>query len=135
MGKKKGRQAKVLKPIIENSINAGEVFVRELQQESLYNTMTHTIYEISFGDDVNWYTPSDRDHCIVVARISQNGAVDVRFRGRQGMGRGDMVWLKEQIAEILVMFKMGAYQSGLVSGVVDDMGYYMHRSNFPSVGP
>jgi len=135
MGKKKGRQTKILRPIIERSIANGDVFVRELKQDEENRIKTHTIYEISFGDDINWYTPTDKDHCAVVARVSRTGAVDVRFRGRQGLKRGEMMWLKEQISEILVMFKMGAFQSGLTSfNTVDDLGYYVSHRGPVSVG-
>ena len=119
MGKKKATKSKKLRPLLEQAIRNGKIYCLELKQnQELINLgyeqqRSYDIYQIVFGEDVDWFNSDDFSSIHVVLELFNNGDIKYRFISGQNhmLDRTNGDWFKKELEEIIVMHKLGAFQS------------------------
>lgn len=129
MGKKKASKSKKLRPILQQYIDKGLIYVRTKPKE-YYNTLEFyytpakkfiTVYEVAFGADNSFTTGYFNNECVLVTvyqtkdRISSWHFLKTKIHMLDSV---DEQWLSNQLSEILTMYMLGAYQSDQKSTIL-----------------
>ena len=124
MGKKKASMSNKLRPVLEKAIKESAVFVRELKNFAVMNYDDeaqrvydpYDRYEIAFINDYPWWDDSDITECITMSvTIHNDGKFEysILSPNRAGLSRYHESWFLDQLGQIIVMAKLGAYPSAI----------------------
>jgi hypothetical protein len=123
MGKKKATRSRILRPIIEAAIKDGKIFVSERVSRTIttlaYNKYgefkqtlecTNIEYTVAFVEDKKWH--HDGDHIVLVTTLDDHGNIIFEFINNAHVLTNEAErWLKEELEQIIVMFRLGGYQA------------------------
>lgn len=117
MGKKKATKSRKLRPVIEQYIQDGTIFCYEQEFAflNLYeDNSVERAYAISFGKDEIWHKNIPKGIHVLVLVMS-DGSIDYQFRDQRkyALDLKHDEWFKEQLEQITVMYKLGAYESDI----------------------
>lgn len=118
MGKKKATKTRKLRPIIEQAIRDGNIFISSRKKakynfgQPQFSIETEYVYDVSFVNDSDWFD-DDSDAVPITVKVHDDGSINFWFiRDREHMmDRTGIAWLQRELEEIMVMHKLGAYCS------------------------
>jgi len=77
--------------------------------------LDHSTYNVTFGGDYSFWERSYCDVVHVEVKVYNDGDISYAFLGNRNhmLNREHAIWFKEELKEIMTMYKLGGFQSGL----------------------
>jgi hypothetical protein len=149
MGKKKASRSRKLRPLMQAAIDSGQVYVREQTSKTFivrWGPDDNPIfgpngrdgfvsYEVCLGSDSFWVSPTACQTALgksdifvpISVHVYDSGDIDWKFiESKHVLDRSNAAWLSAQLEEIIVMYKLGGFQSDRMFNGFDSLDAKMH---------